>query len=722
MLTLLVILAILLQIAIAIGVYYRRRGGSTNTIFMLLNIALAGWAFMNYIAITIPQKPEVIYAIRTIITFVVIQNTLFYLFAKTFPRTKLRQLPKYNKFLLAYSVLVVLITQTPFLFQSVTIKNNTANPNPGPLIILFMVHAILTITLGLRALYHKYKNAVGQPRRQLLFILFASIILWLIVPITNFAITLSAKTTIFVKMSPFYTLLFGGFITYAIVAQKLFDIRSAVARSVAYLLLLATMATVYSVGLFGIVNVLLKDSSNEVAKQLLSVALITPLILGFQPIKRFFDRITNKLFYRDNYDLQEVLDKLGNLIVVEIDLQKVLNGTRTTLSGALKSSFIEFILFRGDNVTFETNHRTAVQANIHELINHIKEQRKDLLVTEELSPQSPFRQWFAEDNVALSLRLKTQHQVVGYILFGGKQSGDIYSTKDEKLLTIVANELAITIQNALRFEEIEKFNLTLQEKITTATYQLRRTNEKLKELDESKDEFISMASHQLRTPLTSVKGYLSMVLDGDVGKLNEKQSKLLDQAFISSQRMVYLIADLLNVSRLKTGKFVIEAGPTNLADVIEGELNQIKETAKGRNLELTYNKPKSFPELMLDETKIRQVVMNFADNAIYYTPSGGHISVELEDKGETVEFRVVDDGLGVPKHEQHQLFGKFYRAGNARKARPDGTGLGLFMAKKVVVAQGGSIIFSSEEGKGSTFGFVFAKSKLVAPDATLKTS
>jgi signal transduction histidine kinase len=225
-----------------------------------------------------------------------------------------------------------------------------------------------------------------------------------------------------------------------------------------------------------------------------------------------------------------------------------------------------------------------------------------------------------------------------------------------------------------------------------------------------------MASHQLRTPLTSVKGYVSMVLEGDVGKIAPMQRKLLEQAFISSQRMVYLIADLLNVSRLRTGKFIIEPGPTDLSDVIQGEVAQLRDIAKSRGLELAYKPPPQFPALMLDEAKIRQVIMNFTDNAIYYTPSGGHITLNLVDKPESVEFTVVDDGMGVPKNEQHRLFTKFYRAANAKKARPDGTGLGLFMAKKVVAAQGGAIIFSSVEGKGSTFGFTFPKAKLLTTD------
>jgi signal transduction histidine kinase len=182
--------------------------------------------------------------------------------------------------------------------------------------------------------------------------------------------------------------------------------------------------------------------------------------------------------------------------------------------------------------------------------------------------------------------------------------------------------------------------------------------------------------------------------------------------------MVYLIADLLNVSRLKTGKFIIEAAPADIAEIVEQEMSQLKATAASRNLVLTYKKPKNFPMVMLDETKTRQVIMNFVDNAIYYTPAGGHINVKLEQTPHTIEFRVVDNGIGVPKSERPHLFTKFYRAGNARQARPDGTGLGLFMAKKVIAGQGGSIIFESKEGKGSTFGFVFSKSKL----ASMKSS
>jgi len=208
-----------------------------------------------------------------------------------------------------------------------------------------------------------------------------------------------------------------------------------------------------------------------------------------------------------------------------------------------------------------------------------------------------------------------------------------------------------------------------------------------------------------------------MVLEGDAGKLNANQAKLLQQSYISSQRMVYLISDLLNLSRLNTGRFVIESTPVDLGEVVQGEIDQLAETAKSRDLTLAFKKPASLPLLMLDETKIHQVVMNLMDNAIYYTPAGGKVTVELRETPTAVEYMVHDTGIGVPKDIQHKLFTKFYRAQNAQQARPDGTGLGLFMARKVVAAQGGSIIFDSVEGKGSTFGFRFSKARHLAPAA-----
>ncbi len=307
---------------------------------------------------------------------------------------------------------------------------------------------------------------------------------------------------------------------------------------------------------------------------------------------------------------------------------------------------------------------------------------------------------------AIAIKLIARRRIVGIVIVGFPIPVSELSEKQRSAVERTSEAIGVAIDNKLLYDENQ---MVLK--------RMLNTNKKLRELDETKDEFISMASHQLRTPLTSVKGYMSMVLEGDAGKLSKQQENLLNQAFVSSQRMVYLIADLLNVSRLKTGKFVIDAHPADLSEMVEGEIAQLKETAKLKKIEIKYDKPKKLPKLMLDETKVRQVIMNFADNAIYYTPTGGHINIEVKEDDGHIYFTVKDDGLGVPKEDQKHLFTKFFRAGNAKKARPDGTGLGLFMAKKVVDAQEGNILFESTEGKGSMFGFSFSKKKLAVPDS-----
>ncbi|PKL31991.1 hypothetical protein CVV43_00935 [Candidatus Saccharibacteria bacterium HGW-Saccharibacteria-1] len=215
-----------------------------------------------------------------------------------------------------------------------------------------------------------------------------------------------------------------------------------------------------------------------------------------------------------------------------------------------------------------------------------------------------------------------------------------------------------------------------------------------------------MASHQLRTPLTTVKGYISMVVEGDAGEITSEQRRLLDEAFMSSERMVNLINDFLNVSRIQTGKFLIDKHETNLGELVKQEIDRLKSNADSRKLEFIYKKPKDFPIMNIDEAKIREVVMNFADNALYYSHEGAKIDVKLHvDENNQAIFEIIDTGIGVSLEDQSRLFTKFYRASNAKRQRPDGTGVGLFLAKKVISAHGGKVLFSSVEGKGSTFGF-----------------
>jgi signal transduction histidine kinase len=482
-----------------------------------------------------------------------------------------------------------------------------------------------------------------------------------------------------------------------------------IARSMVYLVLVGSVAVFYSAAIT-LLSYIFVDSSKVSPISLIASLVVTLFIAStFQYLRKFIDKLTNRIFFQDTYEQPEVLNHLSQLTASTIDLNRILQQSKILFEQTLKSSYCSFILVdKEGNITHMSDDIRGSQEELKHLTSLVPRTHSPI-IAELVNESGKQYQLLQSLSAELVFPLYTTEGVFGILVMGTKQNGKEYVQKDIQLLTISTSSLSVAIQNALRYEEIERFNETLQKEIESATRQLRETNLKLRKVDKQKDEFIGMASHQLRTPLTSIKGYVSLVLDGDAGRITATQRKLLEQAFTSSQRMVYLIADLLNVSRLKSGKFVIERVSTNLSKMITDELAQLRTAASSHDITLSFTPPESFPTLMLDETKTRQVVMNFLDNAIYYTPKGGHINVILRDLPKSIEFEVVDDGIGVPDDERHHLFTKFYRAKNAQRARPDGTGLGLFMAKKVIIAQGGALIFDSKEGVGSKFGFSFPK-------------
>lgn len=693
-----------------------------NQTLALFLFSLFLWPITNLLTNISPTASQSLIFARTTLIGPALVPFTFLLFTKVYLDEKIRL----RTTLLQALIPAIVLLSTPTSLNIVSIDAYGLNTVTGPIYYLMIFEFVVYFGLALVKLVRRLKlpSTTAIQRSQIRYI-FSGVLLTLIPGIIANAIlpTLGYGEALF--YGPSCVIFLGTLTSLAIIKHKFLDIRLIVARSITYVLLLSSLIAIYSLLIFLVSTQIVTTETSDFLRNSIPFLAAILLAITYRPLKRFFDRTTNKYFYQDAYEPQDLLNDLNRSLVSSIDIDVIMRESALLIEHYLKPTYVNFYIRKDEDAPkklFSTNKQLEHNKEIYHVVQKFSD--KVTSVSDDSKLVAPVRQQASELEVGLVALLLSANQSdtvrSGSIVLGPKKSGSIYGKQDVRAMEIIADELVIAIQNALRFEEIQQFNITLQEKVDKATGELRKANQKLIALDQTKDDFISMASHQLRTPLTSVKGYVSMVLEGDVGKVNKEQKKLLDQAFLSSQRMVYLIADLLNVSRLKTGKFVIEPKPTNLADLVETELEQLKETAAARDLEIKYDKPKDFPVLNLDDTKIRQVVMNFADNAIYYTPAGGHIQVTVAEKGESVEFTVTDDGIGVPKEEQHNLFTKFYRANNAKKARPDGTGLGLFMAKKVVIAQGGNIIFKTVENKGSTFGFSFEKKKLVSGTHSVK--
>lgn len=684
-----------------IGVFRKPRALQT-WLFLLLLLSINGWVGSTYFLLQFTDPHVVSVWMGLIFAFVTLQNMAYALFiyAQTGARFRVARLGVVSYVL--YSVLLVGAALTGHV-----LSRTAAGDTPSFGMPFFLLHVLVSVITGMSRIVRSRNRATGYVRSQLDYLLLASIVLFTVVPLTNFVLPVAFHVSSLLSFSPFFSIIAAGLITYTMLRHHLFDIRSFIVRAITYVVLTGLMVIFYVVVVLNFGSQLLASAGWGNYTQLFYALFTILTAISYAPLERYFRHVTNKVFFQEVYETQDVLGRLNEQLVRQTEVRKLAHRSLELLSGALKPQYAGVMLNTSKDARWFTGLDRRYRAGLDELQAELVHSPQKLVVLDEVEDRTkhPITRLMDKVDTALLVRLETSNGLLGYMLFGFKVSGNVYTPQDVELASIAAGELAIAVQNALRFEEISHFNETLQGQVREATGELRESNKKLKSLDEAKDEFISMASHQLRTPLTSVKGYLSMVLEGDAGKLNPTQHQLLEQAFASAQRMVYLISDFLNVSRLQTGKFTIERTPVILSNIVQQEVNQLKSTAESRNLTLECNVPSNFPVLQLDESKLRQAIMNFIDNAIFYSRPGGVIKVDLIKTGADLALTVQDSGIGVPMSERHHLFTKFYRATNARTARPDGTGIGLFMAKKVVVAHGGSIIFNSVEGKGSTFGF-----------------
>lgn len=235
------------------------------------------------------------------------------------------------------------------------------------------------------------------------------------------------------------------------------------------------------------------------------------------------------------------------------------------------------------------------------------------------------------------------------------------------------------------------------------------------ELDKAKSEFVSLASHQLRTPLSAINWYTEMLLDGTLGKLNKGQSAQLQEIYDGNQRMIELVNSLLDVSRLDLGKLINKPEPTDMATLATGLEKELATSISGKNLSFNKNIAKALPPISADPKLLRMIVQNLLSNAVKYTPAKGRVSLVMrtatnsEVSGQRMPkepymfISVADTGYGIPADQQSKIFQKLFRADNVQKLDVEGTGLGLYIVREVTIRLGGTVWFNSVEGKGTTF-------------------
>jgi two-component system, NtrC family, sensor histidine kinase KinB len=284
-----------------------------------------------------------------------------------------------------------------------------------------------------------------------------------------------------------------------------------------------------------------------------------------------------------------------------------------------------------------------------------------------------------------------------------------YKTKTEKVTTksfctfeeemIVKNK-----QQELSYKVITAPVVTEQEeKLGVMKIFYNLTKEKM--LDKMKSDFISIAAHQLRTPLAAIKWCIKLVLDEDEGKINEGQRDVLTKGYVSNERVIELVNDMLNVSRIEDNRLIYSFNEEDINNALQIVLSSLEKIIQDKKIELIVNRDETLPLVLMDKDKMILVLQNLLENAVKYTPENGKIEVFITADKNKLNVRIKDNGVGIPKDDQKKLFTKFFRAGNVIRIQTEGSGLGLFICKNIIESHGGKISFKSEEGLGSEFVF-----------------
>lgn len=267
------------------------------------------------------------------------------------------------------------------------------------------------------------------------------------------------------------------------------------------------------------------------------------------------------------------------------------------------------------------------------------------------------------------------------------------------IITLIIAVIGYLLIQSVR-QEIER-----REQITLLAHSLEKANGRLQELDRQKTEFLSIASHQLRTPLSVIKGYIELIEDGAYGKAPRKMKKVLGEMDQSNERLVKLIDNFLNISRIEQGRTKYAFGDHDMNALIDSVVLELAERARGKGLKLKWRRRPGVKHIYMDDEKIRHVVFNFVDNAIKYSDKGV-VTVSLQKERNGVALRVVDEGLGFNKEDENNFFNKFYRGKNVEGTNVNGTGLGIYVCRQFAEAHGGHVWAHSDGiGKGSEFGF-----------------
>lgn len=503
-------------------------------------------------------------------------------------------------------------------------------------------------------------------------------------------------------------------IAYAITRYRLMDISFIFRESTIYIINISIFLLIlYLVILFSGWYFQLSVHWNLVASAFFAAFIMLAL---FDKGMKLTRKLTNRYFFSEAVNYQEVTNNLVKKLSKEIDLKKVLKIIKGTLSDEMKLGGAKVILF-DRKIPVEGSFASAGFSI--KLIDFVKNnffKEKGMIVDQELDFLSETtndreRKKSLEElsknmkkiKASICLPLFVGDEYIGLIFLGNKPSESTYTKGDLDALSIFASQASISVANAMYYKEARDYSLNLKKKVQEQTKDILEKNEHLKKLLEMRSEFLNITSHQLRTPVSVIKGALDMLKEGKLSEAD--RNNMIQTAYNKSIKLTDIVNDILLASEMKSDKFEVSLERVFLDKVIEEVYNDKKGDAENKGIKLLLDLPKDKISPVLSNTKyLRQALYNLVNNALQYTLNGS-ITIKASNENKKIFLRVIDTGIGIPKESLPKLFQRFSRAPNAVATFTDGSGLGLFIIKEIIESHKEAKVYveSTELGKGTTF-------------------
>jgi len=396
-------------------------------------------------------------------------------------------------------------------------------------------------------------------------------------------------------------------------------------------------------------------------------------------------------------DEKEIFHRLDQSLITELGFEK--NLVLTYDNDVALHAHVTFGFSKEDIPFILTNLKTNLS-----LINSLKEGISLCSADAPIQKKEIITQLFHVEHFVISPIL-TKDGLIGLLFAGNLSNAAPITEGDKELVAILANQIGQSLENARLFEEVFRSSQMLELKVQQRTKQLAEALEEVQNISKTKSEFISAVSHELRTPLTSIKGYASILMAGKLGDIPEAVKERLGKINTHSDNLVELINDLLDISRIESGRVEMTIKPCNIANLIENVHDLLTPQMKDKNIQWVTQIKNSIPEIPIDIRQIERVFINLVSNAIKFTPEQGTITIKTQGEDGLASFEISDTGIGISQEDIIKLFDEFYRVENEINQNVKGTGLGLPLVKKIIEAHKGQIWATSKVNEGTAFHF-----------------